>query len=386
MVTNQFKKKFYGFIPSPPDERDHPASSHIPILGASAQDLDIILPRLEADYQTQNDCTCQVRATIKSQQELKERGKLERYDPNMLFCARQPGQYMGMDGQIGRETNENLQKFGISRRGLFNGRFNGEIQYIPDAVINNAYYQRVKNYFTINSIAEIKSALIYSGGFSVAIPLYADFFTMGMNLPTRPILPMPKPDEESKFGHDVAAQGLIAKNGNIVCFNSHGGQFGEGGYFELQPGYPIFERWGFTDEFAPPPNILTSDVVLTIGKKEYSVDGKMYSMDVAPFIDPISGRTMVPLRFIGEATGFLVQWNVETQEVYLTDGINWLKLTIGNNVWFDNGTIKVISNRSEFPRIVDNRTFIPLRLVMESLAFSRTIEWFADTQKIVLKA
>ncbi len=379
-----FKRKYYGYKPSPYDKRDYNASKCIPVLGSASLEFDLVLPILEADYQIQNDCTCQVRATIKTQQELKERGRLERYDPNMLFCARQPGQYMGKDGCIGREVNDNLRKFGISRRGLFTGTFKGQLMSIPQNVLDDAKYQLIRDYYRIYTKQEMRSALIYNGGFSIAIPLFQSFFDIKYSPNELPILSLPKKGEIAKYGHDVACQGLLT-NDVLFCLNSHGSQFGMNGYFGIPLGYPIYEMWGFTDEHTPPPNILTEDVVLWIDKKEYLLKNNQYQMDVAPFIDPLSNRTFVPLRFIGEASGFMVKWDAEKQEVYLTNGINWIRMTIGNNVWYDNGEIKVINDRNEFPRIVNNRTFIPLRIVMESKALNRKVEWYADTQKIVIK-
>lgn len=53
-------------------------------------------------------------------------------------------------------------------------------------------------------------------------------------------------------------------------------------------------------------NYGTQEVVMTIGSKTYTVDGKQKTMDVAPFIVKESSRTMVPVRFVAEALGFKV--------------------------------------------------------------------------------
>lgn len=63
---------------------------------------------------------------------------------------------------------------------------------------------------------------------------------------------------------------------------------------------------------------------LAIGSKSMSytyADGKVnnVSMDVAPFIDDATGRTYVPIRFIGEALGYTVTWNNEFQTAFLID-------------------------------------------------------------------
>lgn len=57
----------------------------------------------------------------------------------------------------------------------------------------------------------------------------------------------------------------------------------------------------------------TTTIVLTIDKKQATVNGKAKDMDVAPQI--INGRTMVPLRFVTEQLGCQVVWNADTKTV-----------------------------------------------------------------------
>lgn len=45
-----------------------------------------------------------------------------------------------------------------------------------------------------------------------------------------------------------------------------------------------------------------------IGKSEYILNGKKYSMDIASYIDSGLGRTYIPIRFAAEGLGFIVDW------------------------------------------------------------------------------
>ncbi|MEW6662560.1 MAG: copper amine oxidase N-terminal domain-containing protein [Bacillota bacterium] len=54
-------------------------------------------------------------------------------------------------------------------------------------------------------------------------------------------------------------------------------------------------------------------VFLTIGQPTAYVGQTAYTLDVAPFLT--QGRTMVPFRFLGEALGAQVGWNQASQEV-----------------------------------------------------------------------
>ncbi|HEY9179291.1 MAG TPA: stalk domain-containing protein [Candidatus Baltobacteraceae bacterium] len=59
-------------------------------------------------------------------------------------------------------------------------------------------------------------------------------------------------------------------------------------------------------------------VHLTIGSTRASVNGNPFTMDVAPFT--VAGRTEVPLRFVAQALGANVNWNGNTETVYITTG------------------------------------------------------------------
>jgi len=60
------------------------------------------------------------------------------------------------------------------------------------------------------------------------------------------------------------------------------------------------------------------NIVLTIGSTTAIVNGKKTTLDVAPKI--LSGRTMVPVRFISEALGAKVDWDGKTRMVTITLG------------------------------------------------------------------
>jgi major intracellular serine protease len=55
---------------------------------------------------------------------------------------------------------------------------------------------------------------------------------------------------------------------------------------------------------------------LWIGKDYALIDGKEVRLDVAPYIVPEAGRTMVPLRFLAENFGYNVEWNQSRQQVH----------------------------------------------------------------------
>ncbi|MGB9770325.1 extracellular solute-binding protein [Caldisericum exile] len=56
-------------------------------------------------------------------------------------------------------------------------------------------------------------------------------------------------------------------------------------------------------------------IILKIGSKVAIVDGKELPLDVAPFIEKQSGRTLVPVRFISESIGANVEWNPSNRTI-----------------------------------------------------------------------
>ena len=115
------------------------------------------------------------------------------------------------------------------------------------------------------------------------------------------------------------------------------------------------------------------------------INDKLVPTDVAPFIE--EDRTLVPLRGIMESLGALVTWEEESQAVGVyTDNIS-IEFVIGSDLAKVRKSINGISveeNLSlEVPaRIVQSRTFIPIRFVAESLGFD--VDWLKDTKTVAI--
>lgn len=104
--------------------------------------------------------------------------------------------------------------------------------------------------------------------------------------------------------------------------------------------------------------------------------------DAHPFIDPSSGRTMIPIRFVSEELGAHVSWNQTTKVVsMLKPGTTTLSifLKIGENKAKVNGIDKVFDAKAV---LVNNRTFVPLRFVSETMGAK--VEWLAAERTVVI--
>lgn len=98
------------------------------------------------------------------------------------------------------------------------------------------------------------------------------------------------------------------------------------------------------------------------------VDGSPLVMDVLPIIE--NSRTLVPFRAIAEAMHINVSWDAQTRTVSASDNSTSVYLQIDSQTAYINNTAVSLEAA---PRIVNNRTLIPLRFFSE--AFDCQVAW-----------
>ena len=93
----------------------------------------------------------------------------------------------------------------------------------------------------------------------------------------------------------------------------------------------------------------------------------------------IDGRTLVPVRFLAENYGALVDWNEETQTVTLTIGEKIVSITLGEQ------KIKVMDEEIAIDvpaQTIQDRTMLPLRAFVENV-MGRTV-YFDDSNQLIV--
>lgn len=101
--------------------------------------------------------------------------------------------------------------------------------------------------------------------------------------------------------------------------------------------------------------------------------------DVAPFIE--NNRTMVPARAIFEAMGAQVTWDAENKTVLMVRQKNEDFASVVLQIGLEYGFINNESVSLDAPaKIVNNRTFVPLRFIIE--AFDENITWDDTTRTV----
>lgn len=101
----------------------------------------------------------------------------------------------------------------------------------------------------------------------------------------------------------------------------------------------------------------TNYIRLLIGDTAFTRNGVTQHGEVAPFIDTVHNRTMVPLRLIAEAFGAEVEWIEATRTVTINRGDIMLSLQVDT----------ALPDGMGLPAIVDGRTFVPIAYVSRML-------------------
>jgi len=103
----------------------------------------------------------------------------------------------------------------------------------------------------------------------------------------------------------------------------------------------------------------------------------------------VDGRTLVPIREVFEALSFNVEWRPDTQQIILANEQQFIfiALTIGSDTFTEergSGVYFPNVHSLDVPaQIINGRTMLPLRAVMESIGWS--VLWDPDTRFINLE-
>lgn len=124
-------------------------------------------------------------------------------------------------------------------------------------------------------------------------------------------------------------------------------------------------------------------VRLQLGQKNARVNGEATRLEVAPLVE--GGRTLVPLRFLGEQLGAVLLWDEDDKEVTLIRGAITIKIRLGD----DEARIHIKGAPSrtvalDVPaKVVQDRTVVPLRFVSENLG--AVVRWNPSDRSIIVR-
>jgi hypothetical protein len=93
----------------------------------------------------------------------------------------------------------------------------------------------------------------------------------------------------------------------------------------------------------------------------------------------VDGRTLVPVRGVFEHLGFAVEWNGDARTAILSYTDFEVIITLDSNVFTTNG----ISHNLEVPaQIINGRTMLPIRAVLESVGYN--VSWNGTTRMVTI--
>ena len=143
--------------------------------------------------------------------------------------------------------------------------------------------------------------------------------------------------------------------------------FGSIGEFSMDGDVAMFRYSGWTFVRREPTPI---ELRLEVGNVEYLLNGNVYEMENAPFVDYAYFRTMVPLRLIAEVFGAEVDWNNENRVVTIAFGDVSLELPADEPLPEGMGV----------PHNIEGRIFVPIRYVAYALGVN--VDWDDDNQAV----
>ena len=126
-----------------------------------------------------------------------------------------------------------------------------------------------------------------------------------------------------------------------------------------------------------PPTILQ----LFIDKKYIYVGSTKKIIDTAPIIK--DERTLLPIRAIIESLGGKIFYEAENKEVTIFINGAEIHLFIGNNMAIVNEKeVQIDENKNVYPLIINSRTYLPLRFIIENIGGS--VGWDAEERKVTI--
>lgn len=243
-------------------------------------------------------------------------------------CCKQMDGIPTVEGTYPRVAMEVLHKLGACKEQTFPySKMSWPMMTaIPPGANEEAKTFKIGAYARVQTVAEVKQALVEDGPVLGAVLVCSNF-----------MFPEPGgligiPEGTVYGGHAVCVVGYDDTKtwrghaGFFEVRNSWGPDWGDEGYcwipydffnFRLDTGQPVWmESWSSVDVILPP--LQAKEIIMWAGKNIARVDGREVQLDQAPYIVPGVDRTVVPIRFVAENMGYIVEWEAATKRIRLT--------------------------------------------------------------------
>ena len=121
-------------------------------------------------------------------------------------------------------------------------------------------------------------------------------------------------------------------------------------------------------------------IILQIDNPYMEINGEKYEVDPGRGTKPLlkEGRTLLPIRAIVEKLGGKIYWDEKERKVTIDIFNKTIEMWIGKDKIKNN---KIEEYIDECPQIINDRTMIPIRFVIQCLDHTE-IEWYSKTKTV----
>lgn len=177
--------------------------------------------------------------------------------------------------------------------------------------------------------------------------------------------------------------GLVGQSAIDVAVNQHT-KFYVRGNVDFTDAKPISERGNEITKPETPNKEYKEDVRFTIGKSTYTIttkEGKQITKSMqngeAPFMS--NGRTMIPVRYAGEALNASVEWNPAVKEVIVKKNGVTVRLPLNSQYAIYSDGSKADMGAKTVQK--NGRTYVPVGALGRML--DATMSWDDATQTVI---
>lgn len=324
-ITNRLEElgQSYGLWPSPPDKRDFAFA-----VFAGTQPLPPSFSRRDEMPGVRNQgklgtCVGHAAWAIKEWQE-RQQGDVPGggLSPRYIYqMAKQLDGIPSTPGTYPRVAMKVLQDYGVCPETVLPyGELTTDVNLPrpPDSVTKAAEPYRISVYAQVKGLDELKRAIVEQGPVLLAVAVTESFVNI--------VDVIPRPGGKLLGGHAVCAVGYDDASGAVLIMNSWGTSWGQGGFawlpyaawtdwwIDRDIGWPfVMEAWACVD--VPYTPKMARHIVLKIDNPTAIVDGEYAQLDVPPKV--VDGRTLLPIRFVAERMGYVVNWQAGNRLVEL---------------------------------------------------------------------
>lgn len=304
----------FGMLPSPPDHRDFIYASVVPTFGAELP-RSFHYDRIVINNQVIGDCVGQSSRAVKVLQE----GRAYDFAPDFIYseCKKIDGS-PNTEGTYPKVAMQVLQKLGAARKGLYADLTSNTNRPATSAdAYKDATNYTIGAYAKIQTLDEIKHALVTQGPVLLAIMVFENFFTAPGGV-------IPTPQGTIAGGHAICCDGYDDEKQQLRFVNSWGDSWGDGGYgyigydllnWQADIGIRFFtEAWSSVDLQGPAPKPeAKTEIKLSLDSNQAIVNGNTVQLEQPPVI--VNDRALVPIRFVAESLDCTVDFNASTREI-----------------------------------------------------------------------